>query len=66
MQNYQMGKLFHTHYCFDGHCGIDDWYFNFLRQCEAHTQLKERGNFWQHSLKSFYRTGLNENEEYLH
>ena len=59
-------KRFHTHYCLDGHSGIDDWDFVILEQCETHEQLKERENFWQHRPKIFYSIGLNEKEEYLY
>ena len=59
-------KLFHDHYCMDGHSGIDDWDFTLFEQCETHKQLKERETFWQHRLKTFYPLGLNEKEEYLY
>ena len=59
-------KLFHTHYCLDGHSGIEDWDFVIFEQCETHAQLKERETFWQHRLKTFYPIGLNEKEEYLY
>ena len=58
-------KLFHTHYCFDGHSGVQDWDLVVFESCEAHAKLKERGTFWQHRLKTFYPIGLNENEEYF-
>ena len=50
-------KLFHTHYCLDGHSGIEDWDFVIFEQCETHAQLKERKTFWQHRLKTFYPIG---------
>ena len=53
-------KLFHTHYCLDGHSGIEDWYFLIFEQCKTHVQLKARETFWQHRLKTFYLIGLNE------
>ena len=28
-------KLFHTHYCLDGHSGIEDWDFVIFEQCET-------------------------------
>ena len=59
-------KLFHTHYCLDGHSSIEDWEFVIFEQCKTHAQLKERETFWQHRLKTFYPIGLNENEEYLY
>ena len=59
-------KLFHTHYCFDGHSGVQDWDLVVFESCEAHAKLKERGTFWQHRLKTFYPIGLNENEEHLY
>ena len=52
-------KRFHTHYCLDGHSGIDDWNFMIFEQCETHKQLKERETFWQHRLKTFYSIDLN-------
>ena len=30
-------KLFHTHYCLDGHSGIEDWDFVIFEQCETHS-----------------------------
>ena len=59
-------KLFHTHYCLDGHSYSEDWDFVIFEQCETHAQLKERETFWQHRLKTFYPIGLNEKEEYLY
>ena len=59
-------KLFHTHYCLDGHSGIEDWVFVIFEQCKTHAQLKERETFWQQRLKTFYSICLNEKEEYLH
>ena len=59
-------KLSHTHYCLDGHSGIEDWDFVIFEQCETHAQLKKRETFWQHRLKTFYPIGLNEKEEYLY
>ena len=59
-------KLFHTHYCLDGHSGNEDWDFVIFEQCKTHAQLKEREIFWQHRLKIFYPIGLNEKEKYLY
>ena len=59
-------KLFHTHYCLDGHSGIEDWDFVIFEQCETHAQLKERETFWQHRLKTFYLIGPNAKEKYLY
>ena len=59
-------KLFHTHYCLDGHSSIEDWDFVIFEQWETHAQLKEREIFWQHRLKTFYPIGLNEKEKYLY
>ena len=59
-------KSFHALYCLDGHSGIDNWNFVLFKQCETHEQLKERESFWQHRLKTFYPTDLNEKEAYLY
>ena len=59
-------KLFHTHYCLNGHSGIKGWDFVIFEQSETHAQLKERETFWQHRLKIFYPIRLNEKEEYLY
>ena len=32
-------KLCHTHYCFDGHSGIEDWDFVIFELCQTHLQL---------------------------
>ena len=32
-------KLFHDHYCVDGHLGIDNWGLTLFQQCETHKQL---------------------------
>ena len=58
-------KLFHTHYCLDGHSGIEEQDFVIFDQCEIHVQLKERETFCQHRLKTFYPIGLTEKEKYL-
>ena len=58
--------LFHSHYCFNGHRGIEDWDFVIFEQFEKYVQLKEREASWQHRLKTFYPVGLNEKEEYLY
>ena len=47
-------KRFHAHYCRDGHSGTNDCNFVLFEQCETHEKLKERENFWQHRLKTFY------------
>ena len=47
-------KLFHTHYCLDGHSGTEDWDFVIFEQCETHVQLKEKETFWQHRLNSIF------------
>ena len=57
---------FHTHYCLDGHTGIEVWDFEISEQCKTHVQLKQRETFWQHRLKTFYPIGLDEKEEYLY
>ena len=59
-------RLFHDHYCLDGHLGIDDWDFTLFKKCETYNKLKERGTFWQHGLKCFYLLGLIEKEENLY
>ena len=59
-------RLFHAHYCVDGHSGIEDWDFVIFEQCKTHAQLKERETFCQHRLKTFYSIGLSEKEEYLY
>ena len=46
-------KLFHAHYCLDGHGGIEDWDFVLFEQCETHF-----GNIDLNPFK--------EKEEYLH
>ena len=38
-------KLFHTHYCLDGHSVIEDWDFVIFEQCEKHARLEERETF---------------------
>ena len=59
-------KLFHAHYCLDGHTGIEDWDFVIFDQCKTHAQLKERETFWQHRLKKFCPICLKEKKEYLY
>ena len=50
-------KLFHAHYCLDGHSGNNDWDFAIFEQYETHEQLKERETFWEHRLKTFHPIG---------
>ena len=38
-------KLFHKHYCLDGHTAIDNCDFLLLERCEMYKQLKERDMF---------------------
>ena len=38
-------KSFHTHYCLDGHRGIEVWDFVIFEQCKTHAQLKEGETF---------------------
>ena len=38
-------KLFHIHYCLDGHSDIEDWDFVIFEQCKTNAQLKERETF---------------------
>ena len=70
-QSFQKGKQnvpqkqSHSHYIPDCHRGIDDWEVTLFEKCERHKQLRERGTFWLHKLKTFYPLGLNEQEEYL-
>ena len=46
-------KIFHDHYCLDGHLRIDDWGFTLFEQCETHKQLKERESLGSTNLKLF-------------
>ena len=59
-------KLFHTHYCLDGHSGIEDWDFVNFEQYERHAQLNKRETFWQHKFITFHPIGPNKKEEYLY
>ena len=59
-------KLFHDHYCLDGHLGYDDWDYILFEQCETNKQLKERETFWQDRFKAFYPLGLDDKEEHLY
>ena len=38
-------KLFHKHYCRDGHTAIDDCDFLLFERCEMYKNLKERNMF---------------------
>ena len=59
-------KRFHNHYSQHDHEGINNWSFTLIEKCDTHEQLKRRETFWQHRLKTFYPSGLNEREEYLY
>ena len=59
-------RCFLTEYCFVDHSGIDEWNFVIFEQWETHKQLEERETVWQQKLKTCYRIGLNEKEEYLY
>ena len=57
---------FHELYEQPSHNGIDDCQFTLIEQCKTHEQLKERGNIWQHRLKTFYPYGLNEKKKHFY
>ena len=62
-------KLLNTHYCFNGHSGIDDGDFIIFRHytcVSTHAQLKEREIFWQYGFRTFYLIVQNEKEKYLY
>ena len=60
---YHRSFFIHTKFK-DCHSRVDDWEVTSFERRETHKTLKERETFWHHKLKTFYRLGLNETEEY--
>ena len=57
-------KVFHEHFCSDGHNGIQDWIITLIEQVDDEKFLRQRELFWAHKLDTFYPNGLNHREIY--
>ena len=55
-------KIFHQHFCNDGHHGDEDWSVTLIDQVDNLPMLRKNERFWQYKLNTFYPNGLNEKE----
>lgn len=53
---------FHSHFCQEGHNGMEDWDFTLIDQSQNEQSLRVREDFWITKLQTFEPQGLNERE----
>ena len=53
-------KVFHEHFCSDGHNGIQDWIIALIEQVDEERFLRQSELFWEHKLDMVYPNGLNQ------
>ena len=53
-------RIFHQHFCEDGHTGEEDWVVQLIDQADTLPSLRKKEMFWQTKLNTFYPNGLNE------
>ena len=57
-------KLFHEHYCLEGHQGIENWNVTLIDQVEDLDSLRKKELYWINRLNIWARNGLNIREVY--
>ena len=57
-------KLFHEHYCSDGHEGIANWCVTLIDQVEDKKELRKKELYWINKLNTWAPVGLNVREVY--
>ena len=55
-------KLFHEHYCSDGHEGIANWCVALINQVEDKKELRKKDLYWINKLNTWAPVGLNARE----
>ena len=55
-------STFHAHFNPENHKGMQDWEFNLIDQATDLASVRRREAFWQHTLGTFSRNGLNEKD----
>ena len=62
MEQKHAQEKFHSHFCQEGHKGIEDWEVVLIDSANCEKSLRSKELFWQYKLKTFYPDGLNEIE----
>ena len=57
-------KLFHEHYCSEGHQGIENWSVTLIDQVEDLDSLRKKKLYWINRLNNWALNGLNVREVY--
>ena len=57
-------KLFHEHYCSDGHDGFENWCVTLIDQVEDKKELRKKELYWINKLNTWAPVGLNVREVY--
>ena len=57
-------KLFHEHYCSEGHQGIENWSVTLIDQVEDLNSLRKKELYWINRLNTWAPFGLNAREVY--
>ena len=57
-------KLFHEHYCSEGHQGIENWSVTLMDQVEDLDSLRKKELYWINRLNTWATNGLNVREVY--
>ena len=57
-------KLFHEHYCSEGHQGIENWSVTLIDQVEDLDSLRKKELYWINRLNNWAPFGLNVREVY--
>ena len=57
-------KLFHEHYCSEGHQGIKNWLVTLIDQVENLDLLRKKELYWINRLNTWGPNGLNVREVY--
>ena len=53
-------RIFHQHFCEEGHIGEEDWLVQIIDQADSLPTLRKKEMFWKNRFNTFYPNGLNE------